>query len=145
MALYLARTATYCHKNSHVHYTRRALSNHINFVSIREILPRTVAKYTCLKKPLKWLTIGKRLKALVRNVEVYCLFMVILMGAFPAAIHITSNVHCELPCSLPCNICVLSVNVVRLLSNKGPTPLEVGPPLLEIQICSKMAPRSRII
>ena len=65
MAFYLARTATYSHKNSYVHYTRRALSNHINFVSIREILPHAVAKYTCLQKPLKWLTFGKRLRILI--------------------------------------------------------------------------------
>ena len=39
MAFYLAHTAMYSHKNSHVHYTQRALSSHINFASIREILP----------------------------------------------------------------------------------------------------------
>ena len=59
MAFYLARTATYRHEYSHVHYTRRALSNHINFVSVHEILPRAVTKYTCLQKPLKWLMVGK--------------------------------------------------------------------------------------
>ena len=61
MAFYLARTAMYSHKNSHAHYTQKALSNHIHFVSIREILPRAIAKYTCLQKLLKWLTVIKRL------------------------------------------------------------------------------------
>ena len=65
MAFYLARTAMYSHKNSHVHYTRRALSNHINFVSIRKILPCTVATYTYLQKPLRWLMVGKRLIVII--------------------------------------------------------------------------------
>ena len=62
MAFYLAHTATNSHKNSHVHYTRRSLLNHISFVSMREILPRAVTKYTCLQKLLKWLRVCKTLK-----------------------------------------------------------------------------------
>ena len=69
MALYLACTATCSHKNVHVYYTQRALSNHINFVSICESLPRAVAKYTCLQKLLKWLSVDKRLSNLS---EVIC-------------------------------------------------------------------------
>ena len=44
-----------------MHYTQRALSNHINFVSLREILSLAVTKYTCIQKPLQWQTVGKRL------------------------------------------------------------------------------------
>ena len=62
---YLACTATYSHKHSHVHYTRRALSNYINFVSVRDILLRTVAKYTCFEKPLQWLMVSKRLIVII--------------------------------------------------------------------------------
>ena len=61
MAFHWNHIAIYIHKLCMCVILKDKDSNHINFVSLREILSPAITKYTCIQTSLQWLTVGKRL------------------------------------------------------------------------------------